>query len=129
MTPINRYDEVFQIEVEGWCYGLMKYPGEMSPAIVHRIIRELAMSFEAAIEHHVVFSILGLARQISQAVEGIVSERDVAFSILGQLPNPGRVSEEGRFVLAQIVDEVEREYGGVIARLERKWKPTRRAAA
>jgi hypothetical protein len=87
------------------------------------------MSFEAAIEHQVVFSILGLSRQISQAVEGIVSERDVAFSILGQLPNPSRLSEEERYVLAQVVDEVEKQYGGVIARLERKWKPTRRPAA
>ena len=48
LEVINRYDEVFQIEMDGWCFGITNYPGEVSAQVVHRIIRELASSFQAA---------------------------------------------------------------------------------
>ena len=62
MLPVkNRFDEVFEIEIEGWCYGLQNYPGEIFPALVHAIIRELAVSYRTAIAHHYPFPLLDVA--------------------------------------------------------------------
>lgn len=130
MFPVkNRYDEVFRIEIEGWCYGLANYPGEMTPAIVHRLLRELALSFESAIQHNVAFSILELGKMFSDSVEGLVSEREIAFSVLSHLPRPTELDEEQRFVLAQVIDEVERTYGGAVDRFEKRWKTAAKRAA
>lgn len=130
MFPVkNRYDEVFRIEIEGWCYGLANYPGEMTPAIVHRLIRELALSFESAIHHNVVFSILELSKLLSDSVEGIVSQREVAFAIVSHLPRPSELEEEQQYVLASILDQIEKSYGGAIDRFEKRWKTGVKRAA
>jgi len=128
-TIRNRYDEIFQIEIDGWCYGLENYPGEVTPAIIHRIIRELAMSFEAAIAHNVVFDLLAIANKFSQAAKYLIHEREVAFSILGQLPNPSTLPENQQYILGEIIDQVERTYGGALERFNRKWRPAPRRQA
>jgi hypothetical protein len=86
MFPVkNRYDEVFKIEIEGWCFGITNYPGEVSPQIVHRIIRELGAGFQAAVEHNVVFDINEIATQFSKAARFLVHEKEIAFAIIAQL--------------------------------------------
>ena len=51
----------------------------------------------------------------------MVHEKEIAFSMLAQLPHPKDLSEDERFTLGQIIDAVEREHGGAISRLEKKW--------
>ena len=58
LKVIDSYDEIFGVEIDGWCYGVTNYPGEIFPGLVHRVIKELSPSFSAAIEHNVVFDIL-----------------------------------------------------------------------
>lgn len=125
----DRYDEIFAIEIEGWCYGISTSPGEIFRGLVHRVVKELNPSFRVAIEHNVVFDIIDISKRFSKAAKFLIHEKEVAFSILLQLPNPQTMTEEQQFVLAQIVDRVEQTYGGALDRLQKKWYAERRAAA
>ncbi len=117
----DRYDEVFQIELDGWCFGITNYPGELSPSIIHRIVRELAASLQAAIEHNVAFNILEISEKISIATRGRVHTKEIALAMIGQLPNPAILQEEQQCVLGVIIDTVDREYTGALESLYRRW--------
>jgi hypothetical protein len=125
----DRYDEVFNVEVDGWCYGIANYPGEVFPALVHSVVKEMAPSFTAAIESNVIFDVLDVATRLSRAAKYLIDDREITFSILSQLPGPSSLSEDGQFVLAQIIDQVEQAYGGALERLERKWNLERRRSS
>jgi hypothetical protein len=117
----NRYDEVFAVEIDGWCYGISNFPGDISAPLVYRIVKELGTAFREAIEHHYAFDILELANKISYATKYRVDEKEVVFCILAQFPEPAEFDEGGQYVLAQMVDQVERTHGGAIERLRKKW--------
>jgi len=123
------YDEIFKIEMDGWCYGIQNYPGEIFPGLIHAVVRELGAGFKLAIEHNYAFNVLELSAKLSKAAKYLVHEKEIAFSVMAQLPIPTELSEEGQFVLAQIIDPVEQAYGGVIERLQRKWALERKKAA
>ena len=129
MEEDNSFEEIFKVEIDGWCYGIANYPGEIFPGLIHRVVKELSASFKAAVEHGVVFDILELSLKFSRAAKYLVDEREICFSILAQLPNPKALAEESQYVLAQIVDQAEQTYGGALERLERKWKTEKKAAA
>lgn len=130
MLPVkDRYDEVFSIEIDGWCYGLSNFPGEMFPGLVHRVIKELGPSFRIAIEHHVVFDVIDISQRFSKAAKYLIHEKEVAFSILVQMPNPFSMNEDHQFIIGQIVDRVEQAYPGALERIQRKWVAERRQAA
>lgn len=117
----DSFDEIFGVEIDGWCYGVTHFPGEIDPSLIHRVVKELAPVFCSAIEHNFVFDILDVSVRLSKAAKFLIHEKDVAFSILSQLPNPKTLSEDAQFVLAQVADKVEQEYGGALDRLYRKW--------
>lgn len=124
----NRYDEVFSVEMEGWCYGLETYPGEVYPELVHRIIKELKESLERAIQHNVVFDIVDLSARFSKASKYLVSEKDLVFSLLAQLPLPNQLDEDGMYTLAAVVDKVDKVYEGTLEKLQKRWKKLNEAA-
>ncbi len=126
-ASLDRYGEVFTIEIEGWCYGVRNYPGELFPGLIHAVIRELAPTFRKAIEHHVAFDIVAIAKKFEKVARGVVKNKEIAFSILSRLPNPLELDEDAQYVLAQVVDRVEQEYGGALERLQRKWAKERKA--
>jgi hypothetical protein len=129
MFPVkDRYDEVFEIEIDGWVFGLTNYPGEISPQIIHRIIRELATSFSLAIDHNVVFNPLQIAAKFAEASRSLVHEQEICMAILAQLPNPATLTEEGQCVLGLIIDQVEQAYPGALASFYDRWKIGKRAA-
>lgn len=117
----DRYDEVFQIELDGWCFGITNYPGELSPSIIHRIVRELAASLQAAIEHNVAFNILEISEKISIATRGRVHTKEIALAMIAQLPNPAILQEEQQCVLGVIIDTVDRQYTGALESFYRRW--------
>jgi hypothetical protein len=122
MLPVkNNYDELFEIEIDGWCYGLANFGGEIEPAIVFRVISEIAPGYKAAIENNYIFDILDVATRISKAAKYLIKEKEIAFAILSNLPSPNTLDEDGQFVLAQVIDQVEQAYGGAIDRLQKKW--------
>ena len=117
----DRYNEVFQIELDGWCFGITNYPGEISPNIIHRIVRELAASLQAAIEHNVAFNILEISENISIATRGRVHTKEIALAMIAQLPNPAILQEEQQCVLGVIIDTVDRQYTGALESFYRRW--------
>jgi len=117
---IGRYDEVFKIEMDGWSFGISNYPGEVSPSIVHRIVRELASSFQAAIEHNVKFS---------ESAKSLVHPEEIALAMVAQLPNPAILTEEQRCVLGQILDRVDQAHSGALNNFYRRWNLGVRDAA
>ena len=103
MLPVkDRYDEVFEIEIDGWMFGLANYPGEISPQVIHRIVRELCTSFHLAIEHNVVFNVLQIANRFSEAARFLVHEQEIAMAIIAQLPNPATLEEDQQVVLGLV---------------------------
>jgi hypothetical protein len=119
---IDRYDEVFQIEIDGWCFGISNYPGEISSAIVHQVLRELGIGFHVAIEHNVVFNIIDIAAKFSQAARFLVHEKEIAFSIIAQLPNPHLLDEDRQCVLGMVLDKVDQVYPGALEFYYNRWK-------
>lgn len=128
MEVKNRYDEIFAVELEGWCYGLQNYPGEIFSGLVHAVIKELRPSFKDAIQSLVLLDLLAISKKISRAAKYLVHEKEITFSILAQLPNPSELDEDAQFVLAQVIDQVEQAYGGALERLHRKWAYERKKA-
>jgi hypothetical protein len=129
MFPVkNRYDEVFEIEIDGWVFGLTNYPGEISAPVVHRIIRELATSFYAAIEHNVVFNVLEIAGKFSEAARFLIHEQEIALAIVAQLPNPANLMEEQQCVLGLVIDQVEQAYPGALDNFYKRWQIGSKAA-
>jgi predicted acetyltransferase len=117
----DHFDEIFDIEMEGWCHGITCYPGEIFPGLVHAVIKELQPSFKRALEYNYVFNVHKLAAKFAKAAKYMVPEKEIAFSIIAQMPNPVILTEEEQFVMAQIIDQVEQQYGGALERLRRKW--------
>ena len=126
---INRFDEVFQIEIDGWCFGITNYPGEVSPQVVHRIIRELSSSFQAAIEHTVVFDITAISTKMAVAARCLVHEQEIAFGIIAQLPNPANLHTDQQYILGMVIDKVEQKYPGVLEMFYKRWQIGVREAA
>ncbi len=123
MFPVkDRYDEVFEIEINGWCFAITNFPGEISPELMHYIIRELAIGFHAAIEHNVVFSVADIASKLQQAARYLVHEKELAYSIVAQLPNPNVLDDEPRSVLDMILDKAESGYPGITDAFYDRWQ-------
>jgi len=122
-------DELFSIEIDGWCYGIQNFPGEIYPGLVHAVIRELAPSFRVALDHSHIFDVIDVSKRISRAAKYLVHEKEICFSILAQLPNPSILDEEGQYELAQLIDQVEQKHGGALVRLQKKWAWERKKEA
>jgi hypothetical protein len=129
MIPVkDRYDEVFEIEIEGWLFGLANYPGEISSQVIHRIVRELSTSFHLAIEHYVVFNILQIANKFSESARFLIHEQEIAMAIVAQLPNPATLEEDQQLILGLVIDQVEQAYPGSLSSFYNRWKIGRQAA-
>jgi len=125
----DRYDEIFEVEVDGWCYGITNFPGEIFPGLVHRIIKELAPTLHEAVTHNFVFNVADVASRFEKATKYLVPQKEIAFSILMSLPHPSALNEDGQYVVAMLVDQVEQAYGGALERIQKKWAHERRRLA
>jgi hypothetical protein len=125
----NRFAEVFEIEMAGWCYGIEQYPGEIFPGLVHAVIRELSPAFKAAFEYGYVFDVIQLSDQLARAAKYLVHEKEICFSILAQFPNPAMLDEDAQFTMARVLDQAETQYGGILSRLLPKWEAQNRKRA
>lgn len=121
----QRYASVFPVELECWCFGISNFPGQLYPKLIHRVIKEMSPTFRGAIDNGYVFDIFDTAKKIFASSAGIVPERQIIFSILANLPLAAELEEESLFILAQIIDQVENAYGGVVEQMEELWRRER----
>lgn len=117
----NKYDEIFQIEIDGWCYGLKNYPGEVYATLVYAVVRELGVCYRCAIAHNYVFNVADLAKRLSKAAKYLVPEKDIAFCILTHLPNPAMLDNGEQVILSKIVEQTEAEFPGARDVVRNKW--------
>lgn len=119
---MSHFEELFDVELDGWCHGLRHFPGEISADLVHLLLKEMRPCFEDAVKHQYNFDILEVSRRISKASKYLVDEREIAFGILLHLPNPLRRSEGEQYTVGGIVKRVEDAYGGALAPITKHWK-------
>lgn len=117
----DKYQEVFAVEIEGWVHGITQFPGEISYSLVFSVIREIAPAVERAIQSHVVINIPEIASKMSQAAKYLVDEQRIALDILAHVPHPKTLDAEGKMVLIQVVDRVEKSFSGAQAFIEQRW--------
>lgn len=122
----DSYPQIFALEIESWCHGLSQFKHELTPALVHRVIEELSPIFRSAIEHSYVFDLQDTVTKIHESIDGIVDLLELSMSILCCCPPPYSLDEENQFTLAQIMDQAEKSYGGVLESFERRWRKERR---
>lgn len=125
----DRFDEIFTIELDAWCYGISTYPGEVFPGLIHRVVKELGLTFREAVRHNYAFDIIDTATKLSKAGKYLIDEKEITFAILAQLPNPLTLDEDQQYILANLIDQVEQTYGGALERLQRKWMHDKKQAA
>ncbi len=116
------FSELLKIELEGWCYGIANYPGEITAPIIHRIIEELQPSLLRAMEEGVEIDFYKLASKISQAAKYIVDEREIVTSLLMNFPNPKYLSPTVKDYFEKALDKVSKVFPEVIQILEMKWR-------
>lgn len=121
----QRYAEVFPVEIDCWCYGISNFPGELYPKLIYRVVKEMAPTFRASIDNGYVFDIFETAKKLFTSSRGVIPEVHVVYAILANLPMPFELEEESQFVLAQIIDQAEQVYGGIVEQMEEVWRRER----
>lgn len=115
------FAELFEIEIEGWRYGIEQNITDLSPKVIFEILNEMEQVFTTSIENHYAFDLVSIATGFSKASRQLVKEKEVAFYILSTLPHPKNFNEKQKKVLAKIIDQAEKQYGGAKERLKKRW--------
>ncbi len=125
MTLPNDYSEMFDLEVEAWCFALRTYVGEPTPGLVDRLIGAFEGSLHKAVEAGYVFDIGQIAVQLSESTKFRVSRDDILMALAAYLPHPTLLNNESQMCLAQIVDSLEQLSPGMHNKLEVYWSNNR----
>lgn len=111
---MNSYAEIFPIEIEGWCYGIESFPGELSALTVKRVVLQLQPSFFKALREGIAIDIVSIARQFTIAARGVVSVREVAEWLVLAMPAPQYLDEDAMYLLANALSAADASNEGLI---------------
>ncbi len=121
----NSFGEIFNVELECWCYGISHATEKVDHRVLHQVIKSFAPVIREAIENLYAFDILDTAKRLVRSGKcKPTEEKEIVFYLLSTLPTPRELTKEQNDVLIQIVNQVEDVYGGAFSRLEKKWKGT-----
>ncbi len=129
MSQDNQATEIFSTEIDGWCYGLAQYPGEIFDGLVYRVIVEMRPVFEKAIHKEVTIDLKQVVRKFREASKFLVPEKEIAQCIIKQLPDPAAIGEGPQYAVATVLDQAERDFGVALEEVERFWARERRKLA
>lgn len=115
------FEELFEIEIEGWRYGIEKNVSDLNPNLLHNVIKEMSESFVIAIQNKHVFNVIKIANDFSKASNKLANPKEIAFYILATFPHPNNFNSEQKMTLAKLIDQIEKEYGGAKERLKKRW--------
>jgi hypothetical protein len=115
------FSEIFEIELKCWFFGVSHTSEKVNQKVLHQVIKEMAPLFREAIEHNYVFSISEVSKRLIEAGKCKASEKEIAFSILSELPTPSELLKDQYETLKKIVQKAENVYGGAFDRLSKKW--------
>jgi len=102
----HSFEELLKIELEGWCYGLANYPGQVHINLINRIAEELQPTFRKAISEGIRFDLVKLAAKFAKAAKYQVDEKEILVAFVLQLPPEDDLLEEELEVLESILGRV-----------------------
>ncbi|HMO18316.1 MAG TPA: hypothetical protein PKA63_06345 [Oligoflexia bacterium] len=121
----NSFEEIFNIELTCWCFGISHTSETVDHKVLHRIIKEFSSVFRESIENLYQFDILKTSRTLIEAGKCNATEQEIAFYILSYLPTPCELTKEQNEILQKIVQQVEDAHGGAFDRVMKKWEASR----
>ena len=122
-------ENVFRLDIDSWCYGLSRFSGNLTPKLIHALIREMSGSFLYAVENLYAFSVVRVAQRLHEVSENIVNEKELAFHIIACLPNPSILSPERFAVFEEIIEQVNRVYPDVVQKFQSRLANSRSKAS
>ena len=122
----STYDKkTFDNEIESWCYGLRNYPGEIYTELISALFDEIAPSFHEMIKTGQPFNVLEIAEKFVEASHYIIDHYTITKLICQKFPNPNNLTDmDMLYTIAQMLDEIEKQYVGFQEVMERFWNST-----
>jgi len=124
--PITRevhpYEKTVIFELNSWCFGLEQLGEKILPGVVHKIVKEFAPLSNESINHVYAPNLLEIAQRLSVSSGGVVSEKEIAFAFLANLPQPQDLSREEKEIFTLVVLPVERKFGKAVKRIQERFQ-------
>ena len=117
----NSFEEVFEIELKCWCYGLERVDEAVDASVLHKVIKEFSPVLKEAVQREYEFSIVDVAMRFVTAAKCKNLLREIVYYIASHLPAPFELSETEKQTLQRIIITAERKYQGINKRYETKW--------
>ncbi|MGI6680780.1 MAG: hypothetical protein ACOX3T_04775 [Bdellovibrionota bacterium] len=126
MTLGTYTQDIFDLEIQAWCYGLKNYPGEIYTDLVLAVIDEVTPCFIEALKSNLQFSVVDIANKFVEASHYVVDHYTITKLICQKLPNPNELTDNANdmdelYLIANILSEIEEHYVGFHAVMEDYW--------
>src|SRR5690606_4785471 len=110
------------LEMACWYQALAAVPGEITPQLIHVLIKEMSGTFLTTINRGFSFSLTETAEKLHAVSKGAVNRKELVFHLIAQLPHPKVLSDAANETLNQILVRTEKTYPDVIRRYESRLK-------
>lgn len=123
--------DIFDLEIQAWCYGLKNYPGEIYTDLVAAVLDEVAPCFKEALKSKLQISVIDIADKFVEASHYIVDHYTITKLICQKFPNPNDLADDmdELYLIANILDEIEGRYVGFHTVMENYWANNSQSAA
>ena len=121
-------ENIFRLDIDSWCYGLSRFSGNITPKLIHALIREMSGTFLYAIKNQYAFSVVSVAKCLHEASEGAANLKELALHIIACLPNPSILDEKQLTVFEEIIAQANRIYPDVVHKFESRLAKSRAKA-
>ena len=115
------FEEVFEIELKCWCYGLERVDEVVDASVLHKVIKEFSPVLKEAIQNKYEFSIVDVATRFVTAAKCKQLLREIVYYLSSHLPAPFELKEEEKEILNKIISTAELKYQGINKRYSQKW--------
>ena len=120
ISSYNPSERQFTLEITSWLQALQKFPSEISPKLVHGLIKEMSGTFLFAIKGNFAFSLIEIAERIDAISNSVVPKKEIVFSLIAHLPSPKIIDQNEKDTLLNIIGSTAKEYPEIVKRFEKK---------
>ena len=100
------FPELFAIEIEGWRFGLEDNQSTLKKADIFKLLKEIKVVFELAIENLHAFDLIKMSNDFAKASGGIITAKEIAYYIINLLPPEEKLYEEEKVVYNNLKTQV-----------------------
>lgn len=105
------YEELFAIEVKAWKYGVQENAADLTPELFKKVLSDMRDLFSSAIENNYKFELIETAEKFSEAAQKTLSAKEVAYTILANLPAGNDLEQEAMEVKETLINEYVDAFG------------------